>query len=121
MENDLYNRFDISAMGSAGISIPTNDIGSIQFEINYRHSLNDMFQDNITDIRIKSNGIGAGDKLYNAILKRFILSVQIDHQMHRETGAFFLEFEKVRVRAGLKTMEELPLRLPVCSGYSSTK
>ena len=60
LENDLYNRFDISAMGSAGISIPTNDIGSIQLEVNYRHSLNDMFQDNITDIRIKSNGIGAG-------------------------------------------------------------
>ncbi|HXR81305.1 MAG TPA: porin family protein [Saprospiraceae bacterium] len=60
LENDLYNRFDISAMGSAGISIPTNDIGSIQLEVNYRHSLNDMFQDNITDIRIKSNGIGGG-------------------------------------------------------------
>jgi len=60
LKNDLYNRFDISAMGGAGVSIPTNDIGSIQFEVNYRHSLNDMFQDNITDIRIKSNGISAG-------------------------------------------------------------
>jgi hypothetical protein len=60
LENESYNRFDISAMGGAGVSIPTNDIGSIQFEVNYRHSLNDMFQDKITDIRIKSNGISAG-------------------------------------------------------------
>jgi len=60
LENDLYNRFDLSALVGAGISIPTNDIGSIQFEVSYRHSLNDMFLDNITDIRIKSNGISVG-------------------------------------------------------------
>ena len=60
LENDLYNRFDLSALAGAGISIPTNDIGSIQLEINYRHSLNDMFLDNITDVRIKTNGWTAG-------------------------------------------------------------
>jgi hypothetical protein len=60
LENDLYNRFDIAALGGIGVSIPTNDIGSFQIELNYRHGLSDMFQDNITDIRIKSNGISAG-------------------------------------------------------------
>jgi len=60
LNNDLYNRWDVSAIASAGISIPTNDVGSLQLEVNYRHSLNDMFLDNITDIRIKSNGISAG-------------------------------------------------------------
>jgi hypothetical protein len=60
LNNDIYNRFDVSALASAGISIPTNDIGSLQLEVSYRHSLNDMFLDNITDIRIKSNGISAG-------------------------------------------------------------
>lgn len=60
LENDLYNRFDIAALGGVGISIPTNDDGSFQIELNYRHGLSDMFHDNITDIRIKSNGISAG-------------------------------------------------------------
>jgi Outer membrane protein beta-barrel domain len=60
LENDMYNRFDISAVAGAGISIPTNEFGSIQLEANYRHSLNDMFLDNITDIRIKSHGLSFG-------------------------------------------------------------
>ncbi|HZV71762.1 MAG TPA: porin family protein [Saprospiraceae bacterium] len=60
LENDMYNRFDISGVVGAGVSIPTNENGSIQFDINYRHSLNDMFLDKITDIRIKSHGLSAG-------------------------------------------------------------
>jgi hypothetical protein len=50
LENDLYNRFDLSAVAGAGISIPTNENGSITMEATYRYSLNDMFLDNITDI-----------------------------------------------------------------------
>jgi len=60
LENDLYNRFDISAVAGAGISIPTNASGAITFEAGYRHSLNDMFLDNITDIRIKTHGLSFG-------------------------------------------------------------
>lgn len=60
LDNDLYNRFDLSAVAGAGISIPTNEFGSISLEATYRHSLNDMFLDNITDVRIKTHGIAFG-------------------------------------------------------------
>lgn len=60
LQNDMYNRFDVSAVVGAGVNIPTNETGSIQFDINYRHSLNDMFLDKITDIRIKSHGLSVG-------------------------------------------------------------
>ncbi|MFZ1679263.1 MAG: porin family protein [Saprospiraceae bacterium] len=60
LQNDMYNRLDVSAVVGAGVNIPTNDTGSIQFDINYRHSLNDMFLDKITDIRIKSHGLSVG-------------------------------------------------------------
>lgn len=60
LENDMYNRFDVSAIVGAGVDIPISENGSIQFDINYRHSLNDMFLDKITDIRIKSHGLSAG-------------------------------------------------------------
>ncbi|MEP6647608.1 MAG: porin family protein, partial [Saprospiraceae bacterium] len=55
LDNNMYNRFDVSAVVGAGVDIPTNETSSIQFDINYRHSLNDMFLDKITDIRIKSH------------------------------------------------------------------
>lgn len=60
LENDMYNRFDISGVVGAGMNIPLGENGALQFEVNYRHSLNDMFLDNITDIRIKSHGLSAG-------------------------------------------------------------
>ena len=60
LENDMYNRLDISAIAAAGIDLPVGENGAVQFELNYRHSLNDMFLDNITDIRIKSHGLSAG-------------------------------------------------------------
>lgn len=60
LDNDLYNRLDVAGVVGAGVTIPTNEVGSFQFEVNYRHSVNDMLLDKITDIRIKSNGITAG-------------------------------------------------------------
>ena len=60
LDNDLYNRFDISAVAGAGVSIPTNSFGAIQLEVGYRHSLNSMLQDNIANIGIKSHGFSAG-------------------------------------------------------------
>ncbi len=60
LEDNMYNRFDISGVVGAGVSIPVSESGAIQFDINYRHSLNDMFADKITDIRIKTYGISAG-------------------------------------------------------------
>lgn len=60
LENDMYNRFDVSALVGAGVMIPTNEFGSFRIEATYRHSLNDMFLDNITDIRIKSHGFAVG-------------------------------------------------------------
>jgi hypothetical protein len=60
LENDMYNRFDVSGIVGAGVDIPINETGSIQFDFNYRHSLNDMFLDKITDIRIKSHGLSVG-------------------------------------------------------------
>lgn len=60
LDNDLYNRFDISAVAGAGVSIPTNTFGAINLEVGYRHSLNSMLQDNIVDIGIKSHGFSAG-------------------------------------------------------------
>lgn len=60
LTNDMYNRFDVSGVVGAGVNIPTNESGSIQLDMTYRHSLNDMFLDKITDIRIKSHGLSAG-------------------------------------------------------------
>ena len=60
LENDMYNRFDVSGIVGAGVDIPINETGSIQLDFNYRHSLNDMFLDKITDIRIKSHGFSVG-------------------------------------------------------------
>ena len=60
LENDMYNRLDLSGIVGAGMNLPISETGSIQFEVNYRHSLNDMFLDKITDIRIKSHGLSAG-------------------------------------------------------------
>lgn len=60
LDNDLYNRFDVSAIVGAGLSFPVGNSGAIQFEAIYRQSLNDMFQDNLTNIRIKSHGLSAG-------------------------------------------------------------
>jgi hypothetical protein len=60
LENDMYNRLDVSGIVGGGVDIPTSETGSIRFDLTYRHSLNDMFLDNITDIRIKSNGLSAG-------------------------------------------------------------
>ena len=60
LENDMYNRFDVSGIVGAGLNLPVGETGAVQFEVNYRHSLNDMFLDNITDIKIKSHGISAG-------------------------------------------------------------
>ena len=60
LDNDLYNRFDFSAVAGAGISIPAGQNGSINLEASYRHSLNDMFLDNYTDVRIKSHGLAFG-------------------------------------------------------------
>jgi hypothetical protein len=60
LENDLFNRMDLSAIVGGGITIPTNEYGSIQLEVAYRHSLNDMLLDQVTDIRIKSHGFSAG-------------------------------------------------------------
>lgn len=60
LENDMYNRFDVSGLVGAGVNLPVGETGAVQFEVNYRHSLNDMFLDNITDIKIKSHGISAG-------------------------------------------------------------
>lgn len=60
LNQDIYNRFDLSAMIGTGVEIPLGPNGAFQIEAGYRHSLNDMFQDRITDIRIKSNGFTAG-------------------------------------------------------------
>jgi len=60
LENDMYNRLDLSGVVAVGMNLPISETGSIQFEVNYRHSLNDMFLDKITDIRIKSHGLSAG-------------------------------------------------------------
>lgn len=59
LNNDLYNRWDVSGVVGAGIAIPVGETGAFQIEANYRHSLNDMFLDKITDIRIKSHGLSA--------------------------------------------------------------
>ncbi len=60
LENDLYNRWDVAALAGAGVQIPTNDIGALLLEVNYRHSLNDLFLDRLTDVRIKTHGWSAG-------------------------------------------------------------
>jgi len=60
LDNDIYNRFDLSAVAGAGVSIPTNTFGALQLEVNYRHSMNSMLQDNFANIGIKSHGFSAG-------------------------------------------------------------
>ena len=60
LDDDIYNRFDVSAVVGAGVNIPVSNAGAIQFDLTYRHSLNDMLHDNLTDISIKSNGFSAG-------------------------------------------------------------
>ena len=58
LNNDMYNRVDVSALVGAGVIIPVLELGSLNFDLTYRHSLNDMFQDNI--VKIKSHGLSAG-------------------------------------------------------------
>lgn len=60
LENDMYNRLDVSAIAGAGLNIPVGSTASVMLDVTYRHSLNDMFLDKITDIRIKSHGLAAG-------------------------------------------------------------
>ncbi len=60
LSGDMYNRLDVSGIVAGGMNLPVSETGSIQFEVTYRHSLNDMFMDKITDIRIKSHGLSAG-------------------------------------------------------------
>jgi hypothetical protein len=60
LESDMYNRLDVSGIVGAGLNFAVGETGAIQLDVNYRHSLNDMFLDKITDIRIKSHGISAG-------------------------------------------------------------
>ncbi len=60
LNQDIYNRFDLSAMIGTGVEVPLGPNAAFQIEAGYRHSLNDMLQDRITDIRIKSNGFTAG-------------------------------------------------------------
>lgn len=60
LNHDIYNRFDLSAMAGAGVEIPLGSNSAFHIEAGYRHSLNDMFQDQIIDIRIKSSGFTAG-------------------------------------------------------------
>ena len=59
LQNDMYNRLDVSGVVGAGVDLPVGETGAIKFEANYRHSLNDMFLDKITDIKIKSHGLSA--------------------------------------------------------------
>ena len=59
LQNDMYNRLDLSGVVGAGVDLPVGETGAIKLEANYRHSLNDMFLDKITDIRIKSHGLSA--------------------------------------------------------------
>lgn len=59
LENDMYNRLDLSGVVGAGVDFPVGETGGIKLEANYRHSLNDMFLDKITDIKIKSHGLSA--------------------------------------------------------------
>jgi hypothetical protein len=60
LKNEMYNRVDVSTLVGAGVSIPVDELGSFHFDLTYRHSVNDMFQDNITNIKIKSHGLSAG-------------------------------------------------------------
>lgn len=60
LKNNMYNRLDVSALVGAGVSMPIEKFGAIHFDLTYRHSLNDMFQDNSTNIKIKSHGLSAG-------------------------------------------------------------
>lgn len=60
LNTDMYNRLDFSGVVAAGVNLPVSETGSIQFEVNYRHSLNDMFLDKIINIKLKSHGLSAG-------------------------------------------------------------
>ena len=60
LDNEIYNRLDVSAVAGAGVHIPTNESGAFQLEVNYRHSLNNMLQDNIANLGIKSHGFAVG-------------------------------------------------------------
>ena len=60
LKNDLFNRVDVAALAGAGVSIPVESLGALHFDLTYRHSLNDMFQDKITNIQIRSHGVTAG-------------------------------------------------------------
>jgi hypothetical protein len=60
LDNDMYNRFDLSAVVGAGVRIPTNTFGALQLEVNYRHSMNSMLQDNIANVGVKSHGLSVG-------------------------------------------------------------
>lgn len=60
LNNDLFNRWDLSALAGAGVHIPVNGTSAVNLQVSYRHSLNDMFLNKITDIQIKSHGYSVG-------------------------------------------------------------
>lgn len=65
LQNDLYNRWEASGIIGAGVHIPA---GKVDFDlgVRYQHSISDLLNDPIIDVRIRNYGIsiGAGMK-YN--------------------------------------------------------
>lgn len=59
LQNDLYNRWEVSGMIGAGVTIPA---GRAAFDIGmrYQHSLTDLLDDPIIDVRLRNYGFSFG-------------------------------------------------------------
>ena len=61
LSNDLYNRFELSGLIGGGISIPAGN-ANIDLGMRYQHSITDILDDPIIDVRLRNYGFtfGAG-------------------------------------------------------------
>ncbi|MDX1686323.1 MAG: porin family protein [Saprospiraceae bacterium] len=63
LQNDLYNRWEASGIVGAGMSIPAGQV-TFDLGVRYQHSITDLLDDPIIDIRLRNYGVsfGAGVK-----------------------------------------------------------
>lgn len=60
LNDDIYQRYEVSATAGTGVVVPVSESGAFHFSVSYRHGLSDMLNDPVTDFTIRSNGFTAG-------------------------------------------------------------
>lgn len=56
IDNDIYNRWEVGAAIGTGISVPLNSISQLHLGARYQHSISDLLDDPIIDVRGRNYG-----------------------------------------------------------------